>query len=43
MHWAAGQNPQGHYLEISSGHAPFISHAAEVADAIASFAGNLAA
>jgi pimeloyl-[acyl-carrier protein] methyl ester esterase len=43
MHWARRQNPRGHCLEISSGHAPFISHAAEVADAIASFAGNLAA
>lgn len=43
MRWAAGQNPQGNYLEISSGHAPFISHAAEIADAIATFAGSLAA
>jgi pimeloyl-[acyl-carrier protein] methyl ester esterase len=43
MRWVAQQSPQGHYIEISSGHAPFISHAAEVADAIATFAGSLAA
>lgn len=43
MRWAARQNPQGHCVEIFSGHAPFISHAAEVADAIATFAGSLAA
>jgi pimeloyl-[acyl-carrier protein] methyl ester esterase len=43
MHWAAQQNPQGRCIEISSGHAPFISHAAEVADTIAAFAENLAA
>lgn len=43
MRWAARQNPQGHCIEISSGHAPFISHTAEVADAIATFAGSLAA
>ncbi|HST29165.1 MAG TPA: pimeloyl-ACP methyl ester esterase BioH [Rudaea sp.] len=43
MRWASRQNPQGHYIEISSGHAPFVSHAAEVADAIATFAGSLAA
>lgn len=43
MRWASQQSPQGSYLEISSGHAPFVSHAAEVADAIATFAGTLAA
>ncbi|HZW51684.1 MAG TPA: pimeloyl-ACP methyl ester esterase BioH [Rudaea sp.] len=43
MHWAAQQSPQRNFVEISSGHAPFVSHAAEVADTIAAFAENLAA
>jgi pimeloyl-[acyl-carrier protein] methyl ester esterase len=38
MRWAAQQNPQGRFMEFSSGHAPFIGHAVEVADAIAAFA-----
>lgn len=38
MRWAAEQSPGGRYLEISSGHAPFISHADEVAAAISAFA-----
>jgi pimeloyl-[acyl-carrier protein] methyl ester esterase len=38
MRWAAGQTPQGRFVEFSSGHAPFIGHAVEVADAIAAFA-----
>ena len=42
MHWAAAQSPQGRFVEISSGHAPFISHAAEVADAIVAFASEIA-
>jgi pimeloyl-[acyl-carrier protein] methyl ester esterase len=43
MRWAAQQNPQGRFVEFSSGHAPFIGHAAEVADAIAAFAPDLPA
>jgi pimeloyl-[acyl-carrier protein] methyl ester esterase len=41
MRWAAAQSPQGCFVEISSGHAPFIGHAPEVADAITDFAGIL--
>jgi pimeloyl-[acyl-carrier protein] methyl ester esterase len=43
MRWAAQQNPQSRFVEISSGHAPFVSHAAEVADAIIAFVENLPA
>ena len=43
MRWASQQSPQSHFVEISSGHAPFISHAAQVADAIIAFAENLPA
>jgi pimeloyl-[acyl-carrier protein] methyl ester esterase len=43
MRWAAQQSPQGRFVEFSSGHAPFIGHAAEVAAAIIEFAGTLAA
>jgi pimeloyl-[acyl-carrier protein] methyl ester esterase len=43
MRWASQQNPQSRFVEISSGHAPFISHAAELADAITAFAENLPA
>jgi pimeloyl-[acyl-carrier protein] methyl ester esterase len=42
MRWAAEQSPQGRFVEFSSGHAPFIGHAAEVADAIVAFAGEIA-
>ena len=42
MRWAAEHCVQGRFVEISSGHAPFISHAAEVADAIISFAQEIA-
>lgn len=38
MRWAATHSPQGSFLEIPSGHAPFIAHAAEVSAAISSFA-----
>jgi pimeloyl-[acyl-carrier protein] methyl ester esterase len=38
MRWAAANSPQGSYLEISSGHAPFIAHAAEISAVISSFA-----
>lgn len=34
MQWAAQAAPGGRYLEFNAGHAPFLSHAAEVAQAI---------
>jgi pimeloyl-[acyl-carrier protein] methyl ester esterase len=37
MRWAAAQSLRGNYLELAAGHAPFLSHAVEVADAIAAF------
>jgi pimeloyl-[acyl-carrier protein] methyl ester esterase len=37
MQWAAQQSPDGRYLELSAGHAPFIGHAAAVAEAIRTF------
>jgi pimeloyl-[acyl-carrier protein] methyl ester esterase len=43
MRWAAQQNPQGRFVEFSSGHAPFIGHAADVASAITEFAAELPA
>jgi pimeloyl-[acyl-carrier protein] methyl ester esterase len=43
MRWAAQQCPQGRFVEMPSGHAPFIGHADEVASAIDEFAGTLAA
>lgn len=43
LRWAAAQSAQGHFVEFSSGHAPFIGHAAGVAAAIDAFAGTLAA
>jgi len=39
--WAAQHCPRGEYLEIASGHAPFLSHAAQVASAIIAFAGRI--
>jgi len=36
--WAAQHSPCGEFVEIASGHAPFLSHAQEVADAISAFA-----
>jgi pimeloyl-[acyl-carrier protein] methyl ester esterase len=42
MRWASRQNTLGEFLEVSSGHAPFIAYAKEVADAISSFAGRIA-
>ena len=42
MQWAAGQSARGSFLEISAGHAPFLSHADEVATAIEAFAETLA-
>ena len=41
MRWAAGQSPHGEFTEIASGHAPFLSHADEVAAAIVAFADRL--
>lgn len=43
MQWAAQQAPAARYLELNSGHAPFIGHAEEVADAITEFAAELPA
>jgi pimeloyl-[acyl-carrier protein] methyl ester esterase len=43
MAWSAAQAPHGGYLEFNSGHAPFISHAAEIAVAIGAFAAELSA
>ena len=37
MQWAAMQAPHGRFLQISAGHAPFLSHADEVATAIREF------
>jgi pimeloyl-[acyl-carrier protein] methyl ester esterase len=36
--WAAQHSARGEFVEIASGHAPFLSHAQEVADAIIAFA-----
>ena len=41
MRWAAQHCPRGEYVEIASGHAPFLSHAAEAASAIVAFAGRI--
>ena len=35
--WASTQAPRARYLDFSAGHAPFIGHAAAIADAIAQF------
>jgi pimeloyl-[acyl-carrier protein] methyl ester esterase len=43
MRWSAQQATDGSYIEIDSGHAPFLSHAQEVADAIAAFAARVTA
>jgi pimeloyl-[acyl-carrier protein] methyl ester esterase len=43
MVWSAQQARCGRYLEFNSGHAPFISHAAEIAAAIGAFAAALPA
>lgn len=37
MQWAAEHAPGGEFLELSAGHAPFLTHAETVADAIESF------
>ncbi|MGH8121340.1 MAG: pimeloyl-ACP methyl ester esterase BioH [Rudaea sp.] len=41
LRWSAQHSPAGTYLEIDSGHAPFLSHPAAVADAIVAFAREL--
>lgn len=41
LRWAAQHSPHGEFLEISCGHAPFLSHAQEVAGAIAAFADRI--
>lgn len=41
MRWAAQHSPRGEFAEIASGHAPFLSHAQEVADAIVAFAARI--
>lgn len=38
MQWASEQSAHGRFLEISAGHAPFLSHAGEVAGAIVALA-----
>lgn len=38
MRWASQQTRHGEFVEIDSGHAPFLSHPREVADAIIEFA-----
>ncbi|HEX3896251.1 MAG TPA: pimeloyl-ACP methyl ester esterase BioH [Rudaea sp.] len=43
MKWSAQQNPMGRFLELPSGHAPFIADAPAVANAIAQFAGTITA
>jgi pimeloyl-[acyl-carrier protein] methyl ester esterase len=37
MAWAAQQAPHARYLELAAGHAPFLGHAAEIADALTAF------
>lgn len=41
MRWSALQAPRGRFLEIDSGHAPFLSHPGEVASAILAFYNGL--
>jgi pimeloyl-[acyl-carrier protein] methyl ester esterase len=43
MRWSSQQSGKGEFVEIDSGHAPFLSHAREVADAICDFATRLPA
>jgi pimeloyl-[acyl-carrier protein] methyl ester esterase len=37
MRWAAQVAPRGQFLELNAGHAPFLSHADEIASAIVAF------
>lgn len=41
MQWSAAHAPGGRYVECNSGHAPFLSHAQDVADAVVAFASGL--
>lgn len=41
MRWSSQHAPSGRYVEIDSGHAPFLSHPQQVADAIDAFAAGL--
>jgi pimeloyl-[acyl-carrier protein] methyl ester esterase len=34
MRWAAQRAPDARYLELPGGHAPFLAHAEEIADAV---------
>lgn len=43
MQWSAAHAPDGRYFECNSGHAPFLSHAQDVADAVVAFADGLPA
>ncbi len=43
MQWSAAHAPGGRYVECNSGHAPFLSHAQDVADAVVAFASGLPA
>jgi pimeloyl-[acyl-carrier protein] methyl ester esterase len=43
MQWAAQHSPGGLYVELNSGHAPFIGHAEAVATAIEAFTAELPA
>lgn len=42
MAWSAQHSPQGRYREFPAGHAPFLGHAAALAEAIGEFAAELA-
>jgi pimeloyl-[acyl-carrier protein] methyl ester esterase len=43
MQWAAAHSPDGRYLEFNSGHAPFLSHADGMANALLAFLAELPA
>jgi hypothetical protein len=43
MQWSATQAPQARYMELNSGHAPFLEHAFEIAVALSDFSTELAA
>src|SRR5262249_13047434 len=42
MRWSAQASPAGEFVEIASGHAPFLSHATQVAGLIGAFAHRIA-
>lgn len=42
MRWSAQASPRGEFVEIASGHAPFLSHATQVAETLAAFARRIA-